>query len=203
MRSNGLIQINSNPGGQMGIVSPCSTCKNQLAVSDPNKQTPMCPRRYWIDLAKSAQAQTSDNPIPTPPLYLTRSGTDDPQTLSNPVYSQQDSSVLIWVALVENNQGVQDESGNELTPDLLDPGFDTTYINCSLLPYIPCESQAQMYQSGAYKESQRLFVTPIENYQVPFGSDQTVQVSGFVRRVNFALNFSFLTPEDDTLTDGF
>lgn len=185
---------------QVGVVSPCSTCKNYLAAPDPTSPwKPVCPRRYWQALNQSSQ----QDGISPPAGYLTQSGTDDPTKLANPVYSESDSSVLIWTASLEDNQGVRDSEGHLLTSDILSPDFDTTYTNCKLLPYVPGMDQAAYYQAGAFKEGDPLLVYTIDTYQIPFGDSDYVQVSGFVTRTGPAFRYSFQTARTDQICDGF
>ena len=203
--SQELYQIGSTAMGvygplrvQMGLVSPCSACANQQAYSDGDLAA--CPRRNWAAIASALQAN-SGNP---PPAILTRTGSDDDSSgqLVNPVHSQQDGAVLVWVATLDDNQGITDpDTGEELTPDLLDPGFDTQYIVCQPLPFVPDAAQAAYNQSGVFKEMDRLLVHTIPSFQVMLdGSD--VPVPGFVRKVDFSSTFLFLTPASNTLAVG-
>ena len=202
--SQELFQIGSTAMGaygpsrvQMGVVSPCSACANQLAYSDGD--LPACPRRNWAAVAGVLDANGGDPPA----AILTRTGSLDDSSgqLVNPVHSQQDGAVLVWVATLDDNQGMTDHTGAELTPDILDPGFDTEYIVCRSLPFVPDAGQAAYNQAGVFKEMNRLLVHTIPNFQLMLDGSP-VQVSGFVRKVDFSSTFSFLTPASNTLAVG-
>jgi hypothetical protein len=150
------------------------------------------------------QAAQAGNGTTIPPAILTRTGSDDDSSgqLVNPVHSAEDGAVLVWVALIDDNQGVDDPvTDEELTPDILDPDFDSQYIVCQTLPFVPDVHQAAYNQGGVFKEGNRLLVHTIPNFQVSL-DDTLVPVAGFVRKTDFSSTFSFLTPASNTLAPG-
>lgn len=189
------------PGTYYGIVSPCSCCQNQRIDGQPGMAP--CPRRVikqQRDELNAAGADTSQIE------HLCISGTDDVNTLKNPVYWDAGNSIMIWVALLADNAGCYDQNGNQLTPNLLSDSFDNTYLNCHPLPCVPRETEAAYRQSGAYMEGdeveiiltlpQQMAATPDAN-----GNCGTARVDGFVRKVNFLTSQSRIPlPKDLCLT---
>jgi hypothetical protein len=169
-----------------GIVSPCSCCLNQLD-NDMQPGRAACPRRVLSNQIAQLQAAGQDTSNVD---YLTISGTDDDHQYINPVYWDEGNSTLIWVALLRDNQGAFDKDGNQITPQLLDPSFDSTYINCHGLPFLPRETEASQRQNGALQEGVEVevqFTPPQQMLLSPdaFGNFPTVKADGFVRKLNF------------------
>jgi hypothetical protein len=69
----------------------------------------------------------------------------------NPVYSDNLHAILIWIALLEDNGGVLDSQGNQLCPNLLDPSFNTSYIQCHSLPVTTRDNEAVYFQKGGVR----------------------------------------------------
>ena len=184
------------------VISPCSTCTNYN--TDASTGLPLCPRRFWLEQKKAADAGGN---CATPPDYLLESGTEQQDQYSNPVYSQNTSSVIVWVAaLFENLQTLQSD-GSPLTGSILDPGFDTKYIRCRDLPVHPDESWAGMIHRGTWKEMDQLIVHPMstENQQqsgVLNDSPSDLQFGGVARKTNFAFNFNLVSPTSDRICSG-
>jgi hypothetical protein len=173
----------------MGIVSPCSTCKNQN--SSTAADTPACPRRNYQQQLTQIQTDGGD---PSAIQHLALYGTEGTAcegdgSFRNPAYWNDGNSILIWVALLEDNLGVFDKTGARICPDLLNPGFDSTYIQCRTLPVVPREHEAAYFQGGALAESDQLEVTFSENQQMSAdGSGFPILIGGFGKKVNFVFN---------------
>lgn len=182
---------NSNvPIVHMGVVSPCSTCKNRQA--DSANGLPMCPRMYWGEVATESDASFPD--------FLSASGTDQQDKLVNPVYLEEASCVVVWVASLESNQGYF-QDGKRINPDILHPGFDTKYIVCNAYPYAIQTSEAEMYQGGVYKEMDQLelLTFPINQLDI---LGQRLPLAGFAKKVTFVAKHTFLIPDEDLLIPG-
>lgn len=195
------------PKRQFGMVSPCSSCKNHTLVTAPGDtlHTP-CPRRVWIN-AQNDQTQNSNDPanILVLPTYLYESGTSDPNILSNPVYSTDNGSMFIWVALAENNGNLYDQNGNLIRNGIQSPAFnvdtDSEYLQCERLPYVPHDTQATIYGSGVLHEQDQLYVDNVQNRQLdPSGNVQCI--SGSVQKVTHPFFFSLTTALRDNCPAG-
>lgn len=146
----------------------------------------------WMELA-----QNQNNDVST---LLSASGTDQTDKLANPVYLETENTVLIWVATLDRNQGAF-KDGKRVCPDILNPGFDTNYINCRDYPYTIKQSEIEMYGGGVYKEGDQLEVTSFPSPQVNSVGDQ-IPVAGFAKKVTLASRHSFLLPDEDLLVPG-
>lgn len=170
----------------LALVSPCSTCKNQLAAPQPG--LPACPRRAIEAKMKQASDAGGDTAaISHLALYGTE-GTDQAGDGSyrNPVYGDTEHAILVWVAALMDNGGTLDSQGNVVNPNLLDPGFDTKYMHCRPLPVIPSDSEAQYFAQGAFMEGDHIEVRQSAQQQLDVsGSNQAVLIDGFAQKVNF------------------
>jgi hypothetical protein len=94
------------------------------------------------------------------------------------------------VATLADNGGVRDVNGQPVTPHVLDPAFDTTYIQCHPLPVVPAIDEATYFSNGAFTEGQQLEVRFSANQQMDAQSDssETVLIDGFAQRVHFAFS---------------
>lgn len=174
----------------MGIVSPCSECKNQRSVSETG--LPMCPRRMWMEQAKDDNADVSD--------FLAASGTDDEDQLANPVYLEKDSTVLVWVASLEDNRA-RFQDGKQANPHILVPGFDTNYICCTPRPYALNLSESELRAGGVYKEWNQLELTDMATDQLNIAG-QELPINGFAKKVSFGTFYTYLIPDQDVLVPG-
>jgi hypothetical protein len=203
-----LVQISSLtdiPRAAMGVVSPCSTCKNKREEVKDGK--PACPRlklrKFVRDRAAVGQPLS---PAFAPALLTGTEGTDQEgsDALRNPVYSDDQGHILVWAALLRENTGVFDEQGNvvvkPLSPPLAD--FDTDYIQCGALPYVVRKTEAEYFQLGAYKEWDLLECVSI-SHQMEIQVDgienafDELRVEGFANKVNFAYTFPRLPVDQD------
>ena len=140
----------SNPV-HLAIVSPCASCQNQLTVSQNGM--PACPRRVAQQNIQYMQSVGIDT---TGVQHLALYGTEGTSQAGNgsylnPVYSDNLHAILIWIALLEDNGGVLDSQGNELCPNLLDPSFNTSYIQCRSLPVTTRDNEAVYFQKGCVR----------------------------------------------------
>ena len=178
----------SNPV-HLAIVSPCASCHNQLTVS--TNGMPLCPRRVLnAKLATLQDAGTDTSSMQHLALYGTE-GTSQAGDGSyrNPVYSDDLHAILVWIALLEDNGGVFDTTGNQLCPNLLDPDFDTSYIQCHSLPVTTRDNEAVYFQKGAFTANDQLEVTLSARQQMTVdGSCLPVLIDGFAQKVNFIFN---------------
>jgi hypothetical protein len=201
--TNDIEQIHSSAKKELALVSPCSHCQNftqPIALSsDPYRSA--CPRRTWINQNQA----NPDNPIDSV-LYL--SGTDDPNTLVNPVVDQATGNYLIWVAAVDDNQGIQDTNGNVITTGILDPNFNNLYIKCRLFPYVSEQHHDILRNIGAFQENDHVvaeahrvpaMTTALTNNQVQFAA---TPVAGTVAKTSFAYFFNTTNPNDHALITG-
>lgn len=190
---------------ELAVVSPCSNCQNFTQStsdsSDPYRSA--CPRRIWIN--QQTQNADSSNPV-DPVLFL--SGTSNPDTLANPVVDQSSSNYLVWVAAVEDNPGIADESGNQVTPGILDPNFNNLYIKCRLYPYVSEQHHDVLRSLGPFQEMDHIvaeahrippMTTPFTNNQVQYTE---TPVAGTVSKTSFAYGFNTINPDDHALVAG-
>ncbi len=194
---------------EKAIVSPCSTCINQRSEAKDGK--PACPRRQWMAHAK--QLESAEQPIPpslNPVLLTGNENTDNDGTdsLRNPVYSDESHHILVWVAKLEDNKGVYDkETGNRVQPHILDPSFDTDYIQCTSKPYSIRDTEANYFMKGAWKEGDLLEVdeTPkdqlglVEGEQAEF---DPVKVNGVAQKIDFPFKYNRKPIEKDLAQRG-
>jgi hypothetical protein len=208
-----LVQINSLPTSQVGygVVSPCSTCKNQRDIETDGK--PACPRRFLLRFAK--ERADSKHPLSgsyAPALLTGTEGTDKEGTdsLLNPVYSDDQGHILVWVAHLQDNMGVYDRDGKQIVGPLwapkeqeIDQAYDTDHIHCNALPYVVRETESVYFQSGAYREWDAVEATKVLSFQLDAGlgddssNAEAVKVDGFARKVNLAFGFPRLPVEQD------
>lgn len=178
----------------LGIISPCSTCKNQRSAPDPIAGLPSCPRR----MAKQELVSAPNIIDNFGRLALsTLTGNEDTQSnstqLVNPVYSDSNNTALVWVALLKDNIAIYDNDGNLKNPDILDSGFDTNYICCHSDPVVPTVQEAQYRASGAWSESDLVQIT-LTGYQqqkldsTGSGTYDILNVNGFATKVNFPMS---------------
>ena len=182
-----VMQGTSGTKVSLVLVSPCSTCSNQLSA--PANGLPACPRQYWMQRLKDSQGTDSDVNVPaTPPEYLTRKGLGsedaDADSLENPVSWETGGLRLIWVAALEENQALFKSDGSLLNPNILDEGFDTQYIQCRTLPYISGCREGDYYAGNQLVEKNFALATQVCIPQYD-ADDPTalVQISGFVTKV--------------------
>ena len=191
-------QLAFAPNNQLGVVSPCSQCKNHLtSLSDGDYLHTPCPRRLWIQTQNNQPTETyvPDQNVVIPP-YLVESGTSSPDQLSNPVYSTTSSTMIIWVALAANNGDLYDATGNLVRNRIDGPGFDvdtdSEFLHCERLPYTPCDTQAQVYSKGVLHELDPIDVNTVANRQLdPSGNPQFI--AGSVQKITQPFLFS-ITP---------
>jgi hypothetical protein len=170
----------------LAVVSPCSSCKNQLTVSSDNK--PACPRRVLAqNLAIMESNGTDTTPLQHMALYGTEGTSNEGDgSYRNPVYSDDLHAILVWAAFLEDNGGVYDSQGNLVCPSLLNPSFDTSYIQCRSIPVTLRENEATYFQNGALAENDQLEVTISARQQMTTdGSEQSILIDGFCKKVNF------------------
>ncbi len=197
-----ILQPATDFAGELGIISPCSEC-NKYTNPDTNDkqiQLPPCPRRFWIEQQEAYKKNLRDGEVPA---YLTDTGTEDQNTLKNPVYSRAQKSILVWVAKLVKNRPIL-QNGVTINPDILTPGFNTDYISCESMPYVVDENQQSIFSRGVYKEWDQVLMTPTYRNQMDsFGSTENFTlISGTVRKVNFHRNFSLESPIWDKIVSG-
>jgi hypothetical protein len=182
----------ATPQNHLAVVSPCSSCKNQLAENSAGK--PACPRRLIAQRKKDMESQGTDT---TALQHLVETGTSD-ESLANPVYldGENAGSILVWIATIKDNSGVRDKDGTILSPHILHPDFDTTFIQCRPLPIVPRDHEAAFFQKGAWAEGDTLDASIISNQQLSTIPDisstddfMPVLIDGFGSKVNFAFRF--------------
>jgi len=201
------------PKKELAIVSPCSTCQNFIQQSsnsasiDPYQS--MCPRRIWIQ----QQQQNPDNPTTVDPVLYT-SGTNSPNTLANPVVfplNNNAGNYVVWVAAVEDNPGIINiNTGDVVTPGILDPAFNNLYIKCRLQPYVPEDHHDTLRATGMFQQNDKVMATtgrvPALNPAVTYTQQilpwQQTPVAGTVSKTTFAYAFDTTNPYDHALVAG-
>ena len=152
---------------------------------------PACPRRVAQQNIQYMQSAGIDT---TGVQHLALYGTEGTAQAGNgsylnPVYSDNLHAILIWIALLEDNGGVLDSQGNQLCPNLLDPSFNTSYIQCHSLPVTTRDNEAVYFQKGAFAPNDQLEVTISARQQMTTdGSAMPVLIDGFAQKVNFIFN---------------
>lgn len=185
------------------LISPCSECRN--FQTDPNQGFPMCPRRMWMERRESFRKLQN---VLEPAAYLTETGTGESDKLSNPVYFRDEQTIVVWIAAIQDNRITMNPDGTVATGSILSRyAFDTRYIRCHTMPVLPEEHWAEMLLKGAYKEWDRLLVTPMKEEQEHMAANQlelgqAVQMGGFAKKVNFTWDFAQTTPKADRLASG-
>ena len=196
---------------QLASVSPCSRCTNQL--SEPKDGHPSCPRRQMqvrkADLvAKGASTQHLDHLVLTGREAALQNvkniltpGNND---LRNPVYWNEGGAILIWIATLADNGGIPGANGTLVTPNLLDPTFDRSYIQCHPVPVVPAVPEATYFSNGAFNEGDQLEVRFSANQQVNLQSEthDSVLIDGFAQKVNFAFFVPRAALKKDTVPSG-
>jgi hypothetical protein len=178
----------------LGIVSPCSTCKNQRAFPDPtpNGLKNFCPRRH-AQAALTAAMDSGDDTSSLVQIALTgNEDTSNPgsNALANPVNSKGSNSIYVWTALLQDNEAVVDpKTGQVINPSILDPAFNTDYIQCQLLPYVPNCSESDYFHQGRLEEGQHIKVTQIKQ-QVDLENGERVETAGVVERTGLAFGYT-------------
>ncbi|MGC1582148.1 MAG: hypothetical protein WA766_11725 [Candidatus Acidiferrales bacterium] len=191
---------------ELAIVSPCSNCQNfaQSSSANPDPHQPMCPRRLWI-----TQNQNNPNTV-DPVLYTT--GTSNPNTLANPVIDPTTGNYVVWVAAVEDNPGIiNEQTGDSITPGILDPNFNNLYIQCRLYPYVPEEHHDTLRANGAFQEGDKITavthrmppINPTVTYAGQAGTPmqgttmfQSTPIAGTVKKTTFGYYFQTTNPDD-------
>lgn len=179
----------------LAIVSPCSTCKNQLAEQEDGK--PYCPRRKIQADQIAYQNDNQGNPDPRL-IPLAAYGTEGTPnegdgSLRNPVYLDSNNTTLVWIAALRDNSGVLNPDGTILIPSIQDPTFltdHTDYIQCRPRPFLPAEHEAHYRQVGGLKEGDAIEARMFDNQQTYADPDtdtgyQTVLVDGTVNKISF------------------
>ena len=184
------------PREEMGVVSPCSTCANYTnsnSTSDPNRVP--CPRRFWMD--QNNQGLLDVNPI----LYT--SGTQDPNKLANPVIDTTSNNYLVWVAAVDDNQGITNPDGTTVNTNILSSNFNNLYIRCRPNPYIPEDNHNILKLKGHLQEMDEVWCTGNRHSSIdPTNFNVLVPVAGTVVKGTFASSFSSAAPSDHLLLLG-
>lgn len=179
----------------LAVVSPCSTCKNQLAEQVDGK--PFCPRRKaQADLEAFQTAnQGNSDPRLLPLAAFGTEGTpnEGDHSLRNPVYLDTNNTTVVWIATLRDNSGVPGDDGSMLAPSILDPSFMdnyTEYIQCRPRPFLPAEHEAHYRQVGGLKEGDYIEARKFDGQQTGDSPDdvgyQTILVDGVVSKVSLA-----------------
>lgn len=198
---------NAAPKREFAIVSPCSTCQNfTQAASGNDSFRSLCPRRIWIQQSQ----QNSDEPGIVDPV-LSTSGTDDPNKLVNPVVDPITGNYIVWVASVEDNQGIVDPAnGDPVVSSILSADFNNLYIKCRLYPYVPEQHHDTLRSQGAFQENDKVVATehriPALNPEVKYNNPKVMYtetpIAGTVSKTTFAYYFNTVNPDDHALVAG-
>jgi hypothetical protein len=188
------------PRAGLAVVSPCSQCSNQR--SEPKDGKPACPRRAWKKYIGDLQ---TNGGVLGPGLDLVQITGTSGDALANPVYSDDQHVILVWAAHLRDNMGVLDEQGNVVTPQILDPGFNTDFIKCNPNPYVVRDTEANYFLRGAYREFDTLEAVSVQNqHQAPGndGSFAPLPIEGYAQRVDFVYRFNRQKVEMDLTPRG-
>ena len=178
---------------EQGVVSPCSVCRAYL--KDPETGI-TCPRRHWIERAKSGE--------PVHPLLSRKNSYDlhqrlykvqpAPDALENPVFSTEMQSVVVWVAALGDNPAVADpKTGKLLAPDLglvaggqEAAGYPTEYIRCRPYPFIPGQP-GRLFTDLLFREWEPVVLeTVVLESRQP--GEEAPPVAGYVQRSGFVFH---------------
>jgi hypothetical protein len=183
-------RANSAPASYQGIVSPCSACLNQR-INPTQDGRPGCPRR----VAAYRNNEMGNAGVDASSMALTVltgvNGLSDDGTLplANPVYDTPSNSIMIWVATIKDNPPkVNANTGQVLSPGLLDPSFSTDWLVCQSLPVAPRDSEAQYFQKGALMEGDQVEIILAPQQQLTTdsnGNSQSLNIIGTASKVNF------------------
>ena len=173
----------------LAIVSPCSSCQNQRDM--PDDQYPACPRRYW-ERRKREAAETDPNAAP--PEYLTRKGRADDAGYENPVSWEAGNIRLVWAAALDENRAILNQDGTLKNPDILNAGFDTNFIVCRHMPFIPGAREGDYYAGNQMKEKDTVLINQVKLPQYDTGNPyQALLLAGFATKITAAQKFC-ITP---------
>jgi hypothetical protein len=181
---------------EKAILSPCSTCKNKR--DEPKDGKPACPRLVWQKYVKDLKDKGRDVPAALSPALLKGTeGTDQESSdaLRNPVYSDDSHHILLWAAALADNKGVYNQQGDLLSPHILDPEFDTDFIQCRSLPYAVQDYEASYFMKGAYRENDTLEITEENRNQMSLSTGEVadfdpIRVAGTAQKVDFPFRFN-------------
>lgn len=186
------------------IVSPCSSCRNFLKPDQEGAS--LCPRRLWIESESLKDSYLSKTgceegvEVEVQPRSDGESSRSE-DSLRNPVFLPSQGTILVWVAALDDNQGVYGPNGDYLTPDIQHPAFDTQYIRCRPYPVTPGMNQAAFYQQGRFKEGDRLLVMDYRSYQIESGNSPAL-LGGTAFKVDFHTTFPQIPPREDLHVTG-
>jgi hypothetical protein len=194
-----VLKTTTEAGGTqsaIGVVSPCSTCKNFLDMPADNR--PMCPRRYWDRRAREAQDAGLTDQVPSP--YLTRYGRSDTASgYENPVSWEAGKSRLVWVATLDENKPLLNIDGSLKNPGLLDAGVDTQFMACRHMPYVPLMREGSYYAGNQLVEWDSVYATALKLSQAEVDDPYAqVKISGFVQKITPLQHF-MITPAKKTV----
>lgn len=179
---------------EVAVISPCSSCKNNRVDYTPEGYWP-CPRKVWENRLKT---QVINDAVP---VYLPTAGGKD-GAYANPCYQEDKKLLLIWTASLVRNSGIYAHgTRDQVTTDILDPQFDTTYIKCNELPSLPMETEASYFNAGAYKQGETVIIFPVEPFQ-KLNSNEPYLINGFAKRVDLAFRKPFMTHDEDVIISG-
>lgn len=206
------LTIFSNAKIDLGIISPCFSCKNRRSQQETKKingvdvALPACPRMAMID------AQTKNN-VPVDDQILTKhlllKGKDG--QLANPIWDADHSSYWIWVARLLDNTGAysmeghQDREGDQSDSELCPPitarnwnkpgGYDTDFMQCMALPMVPDTTFMKLMESGRWNEGEYVLITHFQGQQVK--QDRIpIPIGGLAHKLDIAGAMKFTAPKD-------
>lgn len=189
---------NIAPSREKAIVSPCSTCQNFFASdgTDADNRTP-CPRRIWRARLEDAKVSGKKKP----PRYLTANGEEHDGPLENPVHLINDNIVCIWCAVLSDNSGITNDKKEVISPHILAEGFDTKYIKCRPLPYLPEQAETYLGLGGVIKEWEALDVSTARQGQVKGisgkGDIDPLLFAGSALKTQLPFDKNLIAPEED------
>lgn len=182
---------------------------------------PFCPRRKWQQDIKAVQEDAnSADPLAqvTPGQAILGTfgtegtGAEGDNSLRNPVYLDNGKTSLVWIATLRDNSGMRSIDDKEITPSILDANFDTDWIHCRPIPYIPAQHEAFYRTAGGLKEGDQVLAITTggqQNESTAIPSNNTdnlqynnVQIEGVVLKTNFVFRTPRSTVEVDHTVSG-
>lgn len=187
LHAQGILADSGVGRNSLGIVSPCSKCKN-FRDADQGDYLRACPRRLWQARADSVAQATEADGDTMPEPYLLRAARDpDQKSYENPVAWPEGQTRLVWIAALEENQAIVASDGSITSPDLYAPDFDTNRINCRRVPYVPAVREGDYYAGGQLREGDAVFAqsfSPPQMDKNQLGERVVLRIGGLVQKIS-------------------
>lgn len=205
------LTIFSNAKIDLGVISPCSNCKNRRSKQLTKKLAngkevilPACPRVAVKEAQKNSRLSDDQDSV----QHLMLAGKDG--AFSNPILDDQNKTYWIWVARLLDNSGSYDMEGqfdrsnpdgsSELCPPITarnwdkKGGYDTDFMQCMALPMVPDVSFMKLVSDNNFKEGSYCLITHFQGQQLRQGRIP-ISVGGFCHPLDIAGAMKFTAPK--------